>query len=176
MTLSTDRKEELYRIIDHLHDVSLWGDLTLNEQKQLEEAETELASIVAKEKTMKELEAKETRTRVKRAQYRGKNYERRVAKLIKGVVVGRSKAVPIAGRFIQINCQKPPDVVNDWLSVECKYWRELPKNITKIMSQAMANCPREQGLTPIAWIGDREAKTNYVIMTERDFLDLHIGG
>jgi len=118
---------------------------------------------------MPELTAQER----KQSRWRGRNYERRVAKLIKGVVVGRSKAVKVQGKFIQINCQKPPDVVNVWLSVECKYWAELPAWLDKVMTQAVKNCPKEQGLTAIAWVGDREAKTNYIIMTERDFLDLH---
>jgi len=109
----------------------------------------------------------------KQARWRGKNYERRVARLIKGVVVGRSKAVKIQGKFIQTNCQKPPDVVNLWLSVECKYWKELPVWLDKIMTQAVRNGP--EGLTPVAWVGDREAKTNYVILLERDFVDLLIG-
>jgi len=109
----------------------------------------------------------------KRARWRGKNYERRVAKLIKGIVVGRSKAVKVQDKWIQINCQKPPDVVNVWLSVECKYWKELPVWLDKIMTQAVRNAPAS--LTPVGWVGDREAKVNYVILLERDFVDLLIG-
>jgi len=110
----------------------------------------------------------------KRAKWRGKNYGRRVAHLIKGVVVGRSKAVKIQGKFfIQVNCQQPPDVVNVWLSVECKYWKELPVWLDKVMTQAVKNAP--SSLTPVAWVGDREASVNYIIMLERDFIDLLIG-
>lgn len=109
----------------------------------------------------------------KRAKWRGRNYERRVSKLIKGVVVGRSKAVKVGGKFVQIDCQHPPDVLNIWLSVECKYWRTLPVWLDKVMTQAMKNCPG--GQTPIAWVGDREARVNYVILLERDFLDLMVG-
>ena len=124
---------------------------------------------------MSELTAEER----KRARWRGKAYERRVAKLIKGKVVGRSKAVIIEDErggvtAIRINCQQPPDVVNVWLSVECKHPRQVPVWLDKLMTQAVRNAP--QDLTPVGWVGDREAKTNYVIMTERDFLDLHIGG
>lgn len=109
----------------------------------------------------------------KRARWRGKNYERRVSKLIKGVVVGRSKAVKVQDKFIQIDCQRPPDVVNLWLSVECKYWKELPVWLDKVMTQAVKNAPT--GLTPVGWVGDREARVNYVILTERDFLEHFIG-
>ena len=109
----------------------------------------------------------------KQSRWRGHNYERRVARLIKGVVVGRSKAVKVSDKFVQVNCQRPPDVVNAWLSVECKHWKSLPVWLDKVMGQAIHNAP--QGLTPIAWVGDREAKANYVIMHERDFLDNFVG-
>jgi hypothetical protein len=113
----------------------------------------------------------------KRARWRGSHFERRVAKLIHGVVCGRSKAVKVSDgpegyyRYIQINPQQPPDVVNEWLSVECKYYKRLPKWLIKIMTQAIRNAPT--GLTPVAWLGDREDGSRFVVMTERDFLDLH---
>ena len=107
----------------------------------------------------------------KRAKWRGKNYERRIAKLIRGSVVGRSKAIKTGARYTQIDCQHPPDVVNEWLSVECKYLKTLPAWLDKVMAQAVRNCP--EGLVPVAWVGGREARSHYVIMTEEDFLDLH---
>ena len=107
----------------------------------------------------------------KRARWRGSNFERRIAKLIHGVVVGRSKAIKVGDKWIQTNCQQPPDVVNQWLSVECKYYKRLPKWLIKIMTQAIHNAPN--GLTPVAWVGDREDKSRFVIMAEHDFLDLH---
>jgi len=109
----------------------------------------------------------------KRSRWRGKAYERRVAKLIKGVVVGRSKAVKVGDTWISTNCQRPPDVVNTVFSVECKYWATLPVWLDKVMRQARQNAP--EGLTPVAWVGDREAQSNFVIMTEGDFLELLIG-
>lgn len=120
-------------------------------------------------------------TMQKLARWRGSNFERRVAKLIHGEVVGRSKAVRLEKKaaqpgeqrikWIQVNPQQPPDVVNEWLSVECKYYKRLPKWLIKIMTQAIRNAPN--GLTPVAWLGDREDGSRFVIMTEHDFLDLH---
>jgi len=118
----------------------------------------------------------EASQRNKRNRYRGKNFELRVAKLIHGVVVGRSKAVKIESptfleQYISIDPQHPPDVVNNWLSVECKYYTELPVWLTKLMAQTKRNCP--DGLTPVGWVGDRGERNRYVIMFEQDFLDLH---
>ena len=107
----------------------------------------------------------------KRARWRGSNFERRVAKRVHGVVVGRSKAVKVNDKWIQVNPQQPPDVLNEWLSVECKYYKRLPKWLIKVMTQAIHNAP--EGLTPVAWLGDREDGSRFVIMTEHDFLDLH---
>ena len=107
----------------------------------------------------------------KRAKWRGNNYERRVAKLVHGIVVGRSKAVKVNDKWIQVNCQQPPDVVNEWLSVECKYLKTLPVWLDKVMTQAIRNAP--DGLIPAAFVGGREDNSRFVIMVERDFLDLH---
>ena len=106
----------------------------------------------------------------KRARWRGSNFERRIAKLIHGVVVGRSKAVRVGDKWIQVNPQQPPDVVNEWLSVECKYMKRLPKCITKPMIQAIRNAP--DGFPCAVWFGDREGE-RIVQMTEHDFLDWH---
>jgi len=109
----------------------------------------------------------------KKARWRGNNYERRVAKLIHGTVVGRSKAVIIDGVAIAIDPQHPPDAVNLWLSVEAKYFKELPKCITDPLDQAVRNSP--YGLIPIVFMGDRTGK-RLVIMSEKDFLELHEEG
>jgi len=114
-----------------------------------------------------------TETIQRLARWRGSNFERRVAKLIHGVVVGRSKAVKVGDKWVQVNPQQPPDVINEWLSVECKYYKELPKWLIKLMTQAIRNAPT--GLTPVAWIGDRTDRSRYVIMAEKDWLDLHVG-
>jgi hypothetical protein len=106
----------------------------------------------------------------KQARWRGSNFERRVGKLIHGVVVGRSKAVKVGEKWIQTDCQRPPDVVNEWLSVECKYMKALPKCMTEPLTQAIRNAP--DGLIPAVFAGDRQGN-RVVIMTENDFLDLH---
>ena len=118
----------------------------------------------------------EVSQRNKRNRYRGKNFERRIAKLIFGVVVGRSKAVKVESphlgeQYVPIDPQHPPDVVNTWLSVEAKYYTTLPIWLTKLMAQAERNCPR--GLTWVGWVGDREERNRFVVMREQDFLDLH---
>ena len=105
------------------------------------------------------------------AKWRGSNFERRIAKLIKGVVVGSSKAVKVNDRYISVDCQQPPDVINEWLSVECKYYKHLPAWLIKVMAQAIHNAPA--GLIPVAWVGDRKERNRFVIMSEQDFLDLH---
>lgn len=108
------------------------------------------------------------------ARYRGKNFEYRVAKLVHGVVVGRSKAVKVGGGnndiFIEVNPQRPPDVITRWLSVECKH-TEIPATMLKAMQQSKDNAP--SGLIPVVFWGDRE-KHNLVIMSEKDFLEMHI--
>lgn len=105
----------------------------------------------------------------------GRYGEIRLSRLVNGVVVGRSKAVVTPdGKTIKINCQKPPDVVTSWASFENKHLKHIPKIIDKMMTQAITNAP--EGLIPIGHITDREARVSFFIMTERDFLDLHIGG
>jgi hypothetical protein len=108
----------------------------------------------------------------KRNRGRGRYGERRLAEKVKGVVCGRSKAVKLeSGKTITLNCQRPPDVVNEWASFESKWLKSAPKAIAKVMTQAVTNAP--DGLVPIGVIGDRSQKTVYYIMMERDFLDLH---
>jgi len=105
---------------------------------------------------------------------RGRYGERRLAKKVYGVVVGRSKAVKLpGGGFIQVNCQMPPDVVTEMFSFESKWLKQAPRNIANVMAQAVRNAP--VGLVPVGVIGDRESREVFYILTEQDFLDLHIG-
>ena len=137
-------------------------ELTELDKEELAKAEAEL-----REFTM-------TKTRrVKQAQWRGKNAERRLAKKVGGVVVGRSKAIKLeSGKVVLINCQKPPDVVTDMFAFESKSWKEIPKSVEKLMTQATANCP--EGLIPVGVIYDRAGRLAYYIMNELDFIELHI--
>jgi hypothetical protein len=109
-----------------------------------------------------------------KSRQRGRYGEQRLAKKVNGVVVGRSKAVKLpSGKYVQINCQRPPDVVTEMFSFESKWLKSAPVNIHKVMEQAIRNAP--SGHIPIGVIGDREQHTVFYIMTEQDFLDLHIG-
>jgi len=111
----------------------------------------------------------------KQAQYRGKNYEYRVSRLVHGVVVGRSKAVVVGNSTIQCDPNHPPDVVNLWSAIECKYIRSLPKAVTKAMAQAVKNaslCTASTPLTPVVFMGDREGN-RIVVMPENIYLELH---
>ena len=108
----------------------------------------------------------------KRARWRGSNFERRIAKKVHGVVVGRSKAVKVNDKWIQTNCQQPPDVVTECFSFECKYMKGLPKSELRAMSQAIRNAP--EGLTPVSVRGDRDGNCIYS-MTEADWLAWHVG-
>ena len=107
----------------------------------------------------------------KQSRWRGRNEERACAKMTKGVVVGRSKAVRVGDNFIQVNCQKPPDVVAPPYSFEVKN-RPFPKSVSDAMSQAISNCPA--GLTPKLWWRDRDTGIRYLIEIVKDFIDDHI--
>lgn len=109
---------------------------------------------------------------IKLRRWRGKYGERRLAKKVGGVVVGRSKFIRFDnGDTIQINCQKPPDVVTPVFSLESKWLKEAPKMLQRWMTQAVSNSPT--GLIPVLVIGDRGQRTVYYIMNEGDFLELH---
>ncbi len=111
---------------------------------------------------------------MKQRRGRGRYGEMRLAKKVNGVVVGRSKAVHLpSGKWQQVNCNMPPDVVTDMFSFESKWLLHVPANIKKVMTQAVRNAP--EGLTPVGVIGDRIGHDVYYIMMERDFLVLHIG-
>ena len=106
-----------------------------------------------------------------KSKWRGSYGERRLAKKVKGVVVGRSKAVVVNGTTIEVNPTAPPDVVTEIFSFESKWLKNAPVNITKVMEQSRRNCP--EGLVPVGVIGDRTGHKVYYILEERDFLDLH---
>lgn len=108
-----------------------------------------------------------------KARYRGRQAEYRLAKLVHGVVVGRSKAVVVDGKTIQVNPCAPPDVVTSMFSFESKWYKSLPVSVTKAVAQSKANCP--DGLIPITVMCDRTTHDKLYIMNEKDFLDLHIG-
>ena len=163
----SNRKEILYAIIDHITDLSLWDELTDFEKDKLKDAQDELALLEQTE------EHKES-TEHKKARQRGRYGERRLAKKVNGVVVGRSKWIVIEGKGYQINCQQPPDVISPPFAFESKWLKQVPKMLDKVMTQAIRNCPKD--LTPVAVIGDREQRVCYYIMTEKDWLDWHIGG
>ena len=104
----------------------------------------------------------------------GRYGEYRLAKKVNGVVVGRSKAVVLpSGKAIQVDCQRPPDVVTDNFAYESKYFKVAPACIKKVMTQAVRNCP--EGLTPVGAIADREERCTYVIMMLDDWIAWHVG-
>jgi hypothetical protein len=108
-----------------------------------------------------------------KSRYRGRNAEYRLAKLVHGVVVGRSKAVVVNGKTIVVNPCAPPDVVTTMFSFESKWLKSLPVSVTKAVLQSKTNCP--EGLIPITVMCDRTTHDKLFIMREQDFLDLHIG-
>ena len=112
-------------------------------------------------------------TEQKKAQKRGSWFESKIAKIFKGVRVGRSKAVKVFDEWTQVNCQKPPDVITPKYSIECKYYKSLPKFLDKIVTQSVSNCPK--GKIPLAVIGDRGERYTLVIWLLPDFEKEHIG-
>jgi hypothetical protein len=111
------------------------------------------------------------KTERKLARKRGNNFELSVAKKVHGVRVGRSKAVNVDGIYIQVNCQQPPDVINQWASFECKSRKDIPKWLRKGMTQAIRNAP--MGHIPHLVIYDREERCTYIVQMFPDWLDLH---
>jgi len=102
---------------------------------------------------------------------RGYYGESRIAKLLGGKVVGRSKAIILdSGKTIKINHQSPPDVVTEIFGIESKYRRDCPKFLSDTYSQAVANCP--EGLIPLAVIKDKSTGRYYYVLEEKDFVDL----
>lgn len=109
-----------------------------------------------------------------KARGRGKQAEYRLAKLVGGIVVGRSKAILFpSGQVVKINPCAPPDVVTPLFSFESKYLKNLPVCVNKAVIQARMNCPER--LIPITVMCDRTSGKKLYIMEEKDFLDLHCG-
>jgi hypothetical protein len=108
---------------------------------------------------------------------RGYYGESRIAKLLKGKVVGRSKAILLdSGRTIKIDHQHPCDVVTDLFAVESKYRRDgtvCSKGLSEAMQQAEANTPG--GLITLLVIKDPFRKKYMYCLSEKDFIDLHGG-
>ena len=144
--------------------------LNPEEMADLERREKELARL---EGEVKAETSEEVSHRVKRARQRGTNAERACAKATGGVVVGRSKAVKLGDKYVQVNCQQPPDVLSPpFFSFEVKN-TPIPKKISKAMSQSIQNAP--QGFTPEVWWYDRDTGETYVITIKPHWLDLHGG-
>ncbi len=102
---------------------------------------------------------------------RGYYGESRIAKLLGGKIVGRSKAVILSsGKVIKIDHQHPVDIVTDIFGIESKSLAHLPKFFTKVMTQCKTNCPKD--LIPVAVIRDRTTREVFYIMSEKDFVSL----
>jgi len=102
---------------------------------------------------------------------RGYYGESRIAQLMGGKIVGRSKAIVLdSGKVIQIDHQHPPDVVSDLFSFESKYRRHFPKAISDAMLQCENNAPK--GLIPVLVVKDPYRSKYYYIMEEKDFINL----
>ena len=144
--------------------------IELGEIAELEWCEKRVAELEAEKKADREV-GEEVSTRVKMSRQRGRNAERACAKATGGVVVGRSKAVKLGDKYIQVNCQQPPDVLSPpFFSWECKN-TPIPKKISKAMSQSIANCPKD--FIPLVWWYDRDSGETYIIVTKPSWLDLH---
>ena len=108
---------------------------------------------------------------------RGYYGEARLAKLLKGKVVGRSKAIVLeSGEVIKIDHQHPCDVVTPLFAVESKYRRDsivCSKGLSEAMQQAETNAPA--GLIPLLVIKDPFRRKYLYVVGEKDFLDLHGG-
>ncbi len=105
------------------------------------------------------------------AHSRGYYGESRIAKLLGGKIVGRSKAIILdSGKVIKITHQHPVDVVTDLFGVESKYRRTCPKTLSDAYTQAKINCP--EGLIPLAVLKDNDNNRYYYILEEKDFCDL----
>jgi len=105
------------------------------------------------------------------ARYRGHNLEASCAKAMRGVVVGRSKAVKVGAEYVSINLGAPPDVLAPGgFSFECKN-KKLPKVVAEAINQAVRNAP--EGYSPYVWWYDKKNGTTYVMTTKYVFLDNH---
>ncbi len=164
--------DKVYLKIDELEGKRLFQDLSTEEIGELRLLRGEAGRLAGEIEAVKETVKYEKSLEMKRRRGRGRYGEQRLAKKVGGVVCGRSKAVKLpSGEYIQVNCQRPPDVVTEMFSFESKWLKNPPKIIDKIMTQAITNAP--QGLIPVGVVGDREQRTVFYIMSEKDWLDLH---
>lgn len=155
MTDLEEEKQRLRSIIEELGDKELFAPLTKDEGVRLGLAQAHLAGKFAQ----------------KKARGRGKQTEYRCAKDMGGVVIGRSKAVKVGSEYVQVNCQQPPDVLAPpCFAFECKN-RKIAKSISKAMSQAIANAPKDWDA--YVWWYDRESEVTYIICTRPTFLGMH---
>ena len=107
-----------------------------------------------------------------KAHSRGYYGESRIAKLLGGKVVGRSKAIVLeSGKVVPITHEHAPDVVTDLFSVESKWIANCPKKVSQAYSQAVANCP--DGLIPLLVMRDKATGRKLYTLEEKDFIDLH---
>lgn len=165
------RKQWLSEQIWELAGKDAFGNLSGNEKILLDSYKQEYQQILDKEAQEKAEKTKEISDRVKKSRARGKKEEYTCAKMTHGVVVGRSKAVQVNGRWYNTDCQKPPDVIAPPYSLEVKN-RPIPKSIEKAMNQAVANAP--ENLMPLVWWRDKQTGDRYIIQLVRDFLADHI--
>lgn len=125
-------------------------------------------------KKEKPVPSEEVSIRNKRSRARGRYGESRLAKKNNAVVVGRSKAVRLpSGKWQSIDIQHPPDCVSDLFAFESKYLKKVPMCLVNVMTQAVKNC--SEGLIPVGVLADRESRTVYYCLMEKDWLDLHCG-
>lgn len=167
-------KNILVNIIDNLETRRrIQGYLLPSDENHLSQMRQRFAEIELEEKVKEAGKADKSRE-MRQRRGRGRYGEQRLAKKVGGKVVGRSKYIVFdSGKSIQINCQKPPDVVTEMFAFESKWLSHTPANIRKVIDQAIRNCP--EGLIPVAVIGDRLERETYYIMTEKDWLELHGG-
>ena len=164
-----NRKAEIEEALDHLSDLSLWG-LTEEQAREQKRLEDELKLIEGYEALAEKAKVKETSQRVKKAQQRGRNAEYQCAKDTHGVRVGRSKAVKVGDKYIQVNCQQPPEVLAAFFSFECKNTK-LAKSVVKAVSQSIRNAP--EGFSPDVWWYNPEDGVTYIFTTRPILLDEH---
>lgn len=168
--------DEIYTKLNHLIDRELGIEqppLSPTEKTELR-ALQKRAHELGREKVKQEAIEKEEKSReMKRRRGRGRYGEARLAKKVGGVVVGRSKAVKVGGKWIKTDCQKPPDVVTEVFSFESKWLKNVPAMLHSVMMQAVSNAPKD--LTPVGVIGDREQHIVYYIMCEKDWISWHGG-
>lgn len=170
-----ERIKWLGKELNILHDKELWGDLPLKDQEQMEtytkEYQTLLAEIEQEEKAKKADKSREMKQRRGRGHYG----ESRLAKKVNGIVVGRSKYIVTDKGGVQINPNKPPDVIgkDGMFSYESKWLKKVPKMMEKVMTQAITNAPKD--FIPVGVIGDRLGRVVYYTINEKDWIDLHIG-